>query len=47
MFQALTFWSTHATVRGTSKENSSSIILNREGRVRSVLGPLELIKEAA
>ena len=47
MFQALTFWSTHATVRGTSKENSSSIILNREGRVRSVLAPLELIKEAA
>ena len=43
LFNALTYWSTHATVRQTSEANASSVVLNREARVRKVLGQFDRI----
>ena len=37
LFNALTYWSTHQSVRQSSQANQASIVLAREARVRSLL----------
>ena len=37
LFNALTYWSTHQSVRQSSQANQASIVLTREARVRSLL----------
>lgn len=47
LFNALTYWSTHADIRAASIANRPSIVVEREARVRSVVQHPEWLKAAA
>ena len=47
LFNAATYWSTHEEVRSASAANRAAIVLEREQRVRRMLGGAKFLKLAA
>ena len=47
LFNALTYWSTHTSVKQSSSANAGALVLQRETQVRRVMPLLEAMREAA